>query len=149
MKYIFKFFILLFIVSFICDLMLNFSSHNKYISSQLKAIDALRYYFDANNFMICGIYAGLTLVFAMTINIIITQLLFKIDVPTNMQELCKILVIGFIVGYFLDICIYKIKIFGNLLDPFYKEAGVGLLGACAFDFAILCTYVLSKILKFI
>lgn len=149
MKYIFQFFILVFIISFISDLLLNFAAHNKFISSKSGIIASLRSYFDASNPVYCGINAGLTLVFALIFNVIITRILFGITVPTNIKELLKVLVVAFIVGYFTDIIIYKLKVFRNQLDPYYKQAGAGLLGGIAFDFAIVCSYSVSKILKFI
>jgi hypothetical protein len=147
MNKIYQYFIIIFIVSFICDILLNIAAHNHFISSKLSIIASLRSYFDANNWIICGIYAGLTLVFALFINIIITKIIFNITIPNNYKELSKVLIITFIVGYFLDIAIYKFKVFGNLLDPFYKEAGAGLLGASAFIFAYVCTYVILNYIK--
>jgi hypothetical protein len=141
-----SFFVIIFIVSFLSDVFLNVCSHNQFISSKSSIIKSLRGYFDANNFIVSGIYAGITILVAVLITLIFTKLLFNIEIPVSTNELAKFLLISAIVGYFLDIAIYKFKVFGNLLDTYYKTAGAGFLGAFAYIFAVLCTYIICKFL---
>jgi hypothetical protein len=55
--------------------------------------------------------------------------------------------LAFILGAILDILIYKMKIFGNRLDDFYKEYGAGFLGGAAFVFSVVISYFIQKNLK--
>ena len=134
----YRFLTILFIVTFICDLILNFLSRQSFVPRSIKA---LKSYFDYyNNITLTGVYASITVIVCYLITALITGFLFNLYVPTNMNQLYMILLIAAPVGYIGDIIIYKAKIFGTQLDAFYKEAGAGLSGAVAFIFAIVITF---------
>ena len=138
----YNFLIILFIVTFICDLFLNFLSRQSFVPRSIKA---LKSYFDYyNNIILTGVYASITVIVCYLITALVTGFLFHYYVPTNMNQLYMILLIAAPVGYISDIIIYKAKIFGTQLDAFYKEAVAGLSGAVAFIFAIVISFFLIK-----
>jgi hypothetical protein len=92
-----------------------------------------------------AIYAGLTIIVALLINILISKNIFGFYVPRNNNELIKFISIAFPLGYVIDIIIDKFKIFGNELDLYYKVAGAGLWGAIAFVFSIIISYLIQNI----
>lgn len=142
MTELYSFLTIIFIVTFICDLILNFLSRQTLAP---KSIKALKSYFDYyNNITLTGVYASITVIVCYLITALITFLLFNFCVPTNMNQLYMILLIAAPVGYISDIIIYKAKIFGSTLDSFYKEAGAGLYGALSFIFAIVISFFLIK-----
>jgi hypothetical protein len=133
---------ILFIVTFVCDLILNFLSRLSFVPRSIKA---LKSYFDYyNNIILTGVYASITVIVCYLITALITFFIFNYYVPTNMNQLYMILLIAAPVGYISDIIIYKAKIFGTQLDAFYKEIGAGLSGAVAFIFAIVISFFLIK-----
>ena len=50
-------------------------------------------------------------------------------------------------GRIIDILIDEVKLFGNSLDKYYKEAGAGFWGAMAFIFSIIISLILLKLMK--
>jgi ABC-type bacteriocin/lantibiotic exporter with double-glycine peptidase domain len=92
-----------------------------------------------------GVYAGLTIVIALIITMVICKLLIGVIVPSNNMELLKFLAIAFISGFIIDKLIYKLKIFGNTLDEYYKEAGSGFWGALSFVFSIAISYLIMQV----
>jgi len=138
MTQLYLFFSILFIFTFICDLILNFLSRQ---SLAPRSIKALKSYFDYyNNIILTGVYASITVIVCYLITGLVTFLLFQFYVPTNMNQLYTFLSIAAPVGYISDIIIYKAKIFGTQLDSFYKEAGAGLYGALSFIIAIVISF---------
>jgi len=136
------FFVLLnFFLSFASDLVLNYLSTNYDIVGSLKA------YFHKKTVVGAGIYAGLTIVFALLINMLLSYLIFGFLIPDGYKELFYFCILAFILGYIIDFCIYKLKIFGNSLDLFYKEVGAGLWGALAFLFTIIISFYILKITR--
>ena len=136
----YKFVIILFIVTFICDLILNFLSRQTFSPSSIRA---LKSYFDYyNNIILTGIFASVTVLVCYFITAIISNLLLHYNAPTNLSQLYMFLLIAFPVGYISDIIIYKAKIFGTQLDPFYKEVGPGFAGAISFIFAIVISFLI-------
>ena len=127
------FIIIIFIVSSLSDIILNLLSRNSLIKKyNLKIILSLRPYFKNKSIIHSAIYAGLTIVVALLINILISKNIFGFYTPSNNNELIKFILISFPLGYVIDIIIDKFKIFGNDLDLYYKIAGAGLWGALAF-----------------
>jgi hypothetical protein len=144
MDYFFKFIYILFIVTFICDLILNFLSRQSF---SFRSIRALKSYFDYyNNILLTGFYASITIIVCYLIAALISYFLFNYYVPTNFKNLCIFLLIAAPVGYISDIIIYKAKIFGTHLDPFYKEIGAGFSGAFSFIFAIVITFFVNDLI---
>ena len=136
----YKFSFILIIVTFFCDLGLNFLSRQSQ-SLVPRSIKALKSYFDYyNNIALTGIYASITVFICYLITAEIVYLLFNLSVHNNIKQLFLFLIVAFFVGYIADIIIYKYKIFGTTLDMFYKEAGAGLYGAISFILAIVISY---------
>ena len=136
------FFVLLnFFLAFASDLVLN------YLSTNYGIVDSLKPYFQKKTVVGAGIYAGLTIVFALLINMLLSYLIFGFLIPDGYKELFYFCILAFILGYIIDFCIYKLKIFGNSLDLFYKEVGAGLWGALAFLFTIIISFYILKITR--
>jgi hypothetical protein len=69
--------------------------------------------------------------------------LFGFDVPTKSKQLIYFCILAFVLGYIMDIVIYKFKVFDRL-DNYYKTYGAGLWGGLAFVFSILISYFIQK-----
>lgn len=140
------FIIINFIVSALSDVSLNLLTRNsltKYYN--LKIILSLRPYFKNKSIIKCAVYAGITIVIALLINILISKKLLGFYIPHNNIELIKFIGIAFPLGYVTDIIIDKLKIFGSSLKLYYKVAGAGLWGALAFVFSIIISYLIQNI----
>jgi len=138
------FIIIIFIISALSDIILNFLSRNSLIKKyNLKIILSLTPYFKNKSIIQSAIYAGITIVVALLINILISKNIFGFYTPSNNNELIKFICVAFPLGYAIDIIIDKFKIFGNDLDLYYKVAGAGLWGALAFVFSIIISYLIT------
>lgn len=137
----FRFIIVLFLVSFLSDIVLNDLAHMK--SGQGEIIKSLRPYFANKSITMSGVYAGLTILSAF----IPTSFIFNLVVgerkwvPSTLKELVIMLAIAFPIGYLYDYLIYKLHIFGDALNDYYRIAGAGMWGALSFVFAIIITYI--------
>ena len=127
-----------FIVAFLSDLGLNILSTNYNIVPSLKP------YFYGENMLVTGAAAGLTIVVALIINMAISYILYRFIIPINLNQLINFCLLGFLLGYVIDILIYKMKIFGNRLNTYYKELGAGFWGASDFVFSILISYIIQN-----
>ena len=140
------FIIINFIVSALSDVSLNLLSRNSLTKDyNFKIIVSLRPYFKNKSIIKCAVYAGITIVVALLINILISKNLLGFCIPHNNTELIKFILIAFPLGYGIDILIDKLKIFGSSLDLYYKVAGAGLWGALAFVFSIIISYLIQNI----
>jgi hypothetical protein len=140
------FIIINFIVSAISDIILNFLSKKSFTKKyNLKIILSLNPYFKNKSMIKCAMYAGITIVIALLINMLISKNILGFFIPHNNTELIKFICIAFPLGYAIDIIIDKLKIFGNDLDLYYKVAGAGLWGALAFVFSIIISYSIQNI----
>ena len=138
------FIIIVFVVSALSDILLNLLSKNQVIKkNNWKIILSLKPYFKNKSMTQSAVYAGITILVALFINILISKNIFGFYVPSNNNELLKFISIAFPLGYIIDIIIDKFKIFGNSLDLYYKVAGAGLWGALAFVFSIIISYLLT------
>ena len=138
------FIIIVFIVSALSDILLNILSKNSLIKKyNFKIILSLLPYFKNKSIIQSAVYAGITVVIALLINMSISKNIFGFYTPRNNIELIKFICIAFPLGYTIDIIIDKLKIFGNSLDLYYKIAGAGLWGALAFVFSIIISYLLT------
>jgi hypothetical protein len=139
------FIIINFIVSALSDVSLNLLTRNSLTKDyNLKIILSLRPYFKNKSMIKCAVYAGITIVVALLINILISKNLLGFYIPHNNNELIKFIGIAFPLGYAVDIIIDRFKIFGNDLELYYKIAGAGLWGALAFVFSIIISYLIQK-----
>lgn len=144
-----SYFILLsiyFFIGFISDLILNYLSRQSYAPASIKALEI---YFDRKTItsaplrhFVSAVNAGVTVLSAIIVIMLISQLLFGFMHPQTNHELWRFMCIAFIVGYADDILIYKTQLFGETLNPYYKIAGVGLWGAMAIIFSVLVTYII-------
>ena len=127
-----------FIVGFISDIVLNDLSRIKNIDMPI--IKSLRPYFQKKLIIEAGFYAGLTVVLTLIPILILHKYLLTIfDIP----ELLLFTLLGFIIGYFVDILIEKLDIFGPSLHKYYKLAGSGFYGGIAIVFSIIISYILQ------
>jgi len=140
-----KFILINFLIAFFSDLFLNFLSKK----NTTKTINALRSYFTHyDNAFLTALYAGLTVITVLIINMLLVKLLFGFYVPRNIKELIRFLSLAVPLGYFADVFIYKYKVFGKTLDAYYKVGGAGLWGAIAYVFSIVISYIILYIQKF-
>ena len=138
MIYIYTFIFINFIVSFLSDIILNDLSRSSYINSPI--IKSLQPYFQKKIIIEAGFYAGLTVVLTLIPILILHKYLLPIfDIP----ELLLLTLLGFIIGYLVDILIEKIDIFGPSLHQYYKLAGSGFYGGLAIVFSIIVSYILQ------
>ena len=138
MKYkILLFLFLMFSVSFVSDIILND------LSTHFNIIKSLQPYFYKQSILKCAFDAGITVLFAVLINIFFSYLFFGFIVPDTFKQLIYFCILAFLIGYILDIFIYKFNVFGNRLTNYYHEFGAGLWGAIAFVFAIMISYFIS------
>jgi hypothetical protein len=128
------FIIINFFVSFFSDIVLNDLS--KYIKS-------LQSYFNNQSIIKCAFVAGLTIVIALLINMVLSYFLFSFMVPTNFIQLTCFCILAFFIGYLIDIIIYKFNIIDGLTN-YYNAFGAGLWGAIAFVFSIVISYFIQK-----
>ena len=127
-----------FIVSFISDIILNDLSQSSYINSPI--IKSLQPYFNKKSIVEAAFYAGLTVVLTLIPILILHKYLLPIfDIP----ELLLLIILGFIIGYIIDIFIEKIDIFGPTLHKYYTLAGSGFYGALAIIFSIIVSYYIQ------
>jgi hypothetical protein len=138
------FIIINFIISAVSDIILNFLSRSSIAKKyDLKIIMSLNPYFKNKSIIQSAIYAGITIILALLVTIIISKSILSFYIPNNNNELLKFIAIAFPLGYIVDIFIDKYKIFGNELELYYKIAGSGLWGALAFVFSIIISYLIS------
>ena len=142
--------LLYFFIGFFSDFILNYLSRqtSSYIP---KTIKVLEYYFDRKTIknaplrhIISGINAGLTIVGALLITMLLSKLIFGFIHPNNVSQLWRFILIAFCTGYAADVLIYKTQLFGDTLNPYYKLAGAGVWGALAFIFSILISFFLLR-----
>jgi hypothetical protein len=141
-------FSLYFLIGFSSDLLLNYLSRQSYAP---RAVKALKVYFDRKTIksnslrhFISAMNAGLTIIVALAITMLLSKLFLGFVHPNTIDQLWRFIILAFIIGYIADILIYKIQLFGDTLNLYYKKAGAGLWGAIAFIFSILVSYVLIK-----
>ena len=140
------FIIIVFIVSALSDILLNLLSKNQVIKkNNWKIILSLKPYFKNKSMIQSAVYAGITIIVALLLNILISKNIFGFYIPHNNNELLKFIGLAFPLGYAIDIIIDKFKIFGNSLDLYYKVAGAGLWGALAYVFSIIISYYIQNI----
>ena len=142
------FIIIFFIVSSLSDILLNLLSKNQIIEKyNIKIILSLKPYFKNKTMIQSAIYAGLTIIVALFINMLLSKNIFGFYFPKNKNELIKFICIAFPLGYIVDIMIDKFKVFGSDLDLYYKTAGAGLWGALAFVFSIIISYSIQNVIN--
>ena len=135
---IYTFIFINFIVSFLSDIILNDLSQSPFINSPI--IKSLKKYFDKKYIIEAAFYAGLTVVLSLIPILILHKYLLPIF---NIPEILLLIILGFIIGYLVDILIEKLDIFGPSLHKYYKLAGSGFYGGLAIVFSIIVSYILQ------
>ncbi len=142
--------LLYFFIGFISDLFLNYLSRQSYAPNPIKALEI---YFKRKSIkgelartIVSAFNAGLTIVLALIITMLLSKICLGFYHPMRLDQLYRFILLAFIVGYIADIIIYKMQLFGESLNPYYKETGAGLWGAIAFIFSVLICYGLVKML---
>ena len=138
LKNIIVFLSLNFVVSFMSDIVLND------LSMHFNIIKSLQPYFYKQSIIKSAVIAGTTILVALLINMVFSYFLLKFIIPNNLINLIEFCILAFFVGYILDIFIYKMQIFGNRLNDYYKTLGAGFWGAIAFVFSITISYFIQK-----
>lgn len=137
---IYIFLVINFIVSFISDIFLRVLSINYNIITSLKP------YFRSITIIESCLYASIIIEIALIITIFFSKFINGFIIPNNNIELLRFSLLAFIIGYIIDILIYKTRLFNNL-DLYYKENGAGFWGSMAFVFSILISYYITQILN--
>ena len=138
------FIIINFFVSYVSDNVLNdLSKYTPY-----KAFTSLAPYFKNKSIVVAGIYAGLTVVFATILLLLFNRLFLNTYLPTTNLEFAATILIAYMIGYVLDVFIYKMNIFENL-QLFYKTVGAGNGGALSFIFSLVVSFITLHVIFFL
>ena len=143
----YTFIFVIFIVSLVADITLNDLSRkplSRYVTSPI--ILALRPYFDEKSILVAGVFAGLTIISALLVSMLLSKYLQKTLVTRDWKELSIFMAISFPIGYLFDVLIAKLNIFGDSLIPYYKTTAPGMWGAIAFEVAIIIGFLIQKYL---
>ena len=139
-----------FFIGFVSDIGLNYLSRQSYSPESIKALE---FYFKRKTIktepartIISAINAGLTVLICLMVIMVISKLLFGFAFPTSLKQLYPYLPLTFLLGYLADVLIYKMELFGDTLNPYYKASGgAGLWGALSIIFSVLLSYILIKV----
>lgn len=135
------FILLNFFVAAFSDMVLNYLSTKSYSS---KTIQSLRPYFHNKTFITSAFYAGLTVIGVLLPTMIISKLLFGFSYPISNYKLLLFILLAAPFGFIADNLIYKLHIFGNSLNAYYQNVGIGgtagIWGMLAFIFSIAISY---------
>ena len=138
------FIIINFCVSYVSDNVLNdLSKYTPY-----KAFTSLAPYFKNKSIVVAGIYAGLTVVFATILLLLFNRLFLNTYFPESRSEFIIIIFAAYVIGFVLDVFIYKMNIFNNL-QLFYKTVGAGNGGALSFIFSLVISFIVLKLVFFL
>jgi hypothetical protein len=138
------FVIINFFVSYVSDNVLNDLS--KYMP--YKAFTSLAPYFKNKSIVVAGIYAGITVAFATTLLLLFTRFFLNTYLPVTNSDFALTILIAYIIGYALDVFIYKMNLFDNL-EPFYKIVGAGNGGALSFLFSLVISFITLHVLFYL
>jgi hypothetical protein len=148
----------LFIVSFMSDVILNDLVRKPLADYHTSIIIKSLYpYFKDKSIIQAGALAGLTIVVAYFCLMVVWNIMGFGNIPTReivysafnttlFVKLIYELILAFILGYIIDIVIHKLNIFGPSLDNYYNVTGSGFWGGLAFIVAIGVTYGVLRIL---
>ena len=140
----FLFTIINFCVAYVSDNVLNDLS--KY--THVKAFTSLAPYFKNKPIVLAGIYAGITVAFATVLLLLFNRLFLNTYLPATNLEFAATIFIAYVIGYALDVFIYKMNIFDNL-QPFYKIVGAGNGGALSFIFSLIVSFITLQLIFFL
>ena len=138
------FVIINFFVSYVSDNVLNDLSKN----TPYKAFTSLAPYFKNKSIVVAGIYAGITVAFATTLLLLFTRFFLNTYLPVTNSDFALTILIAYVIGYALDVFIYKMNLFDNL-EPFYKIVGAGNGGALSFLFSLVISFITLHVLFYL
>ena len=138
------FIIINFCVSYVSDNVL--SDLSKY--THVKAFTSLAPYFKNKPIVLAGIYAGITVSLATILLLLFTRQFLNTYLPTTNSECAATILIAYVIGYALDVFIYKMNLFDNL-EPFYKIVGAGNGGALSFIFSLIVSFITLHVIFFL
>jgi hypothetical protein len=72
--------------------------------------------------------------------LIFNRLFLNTYFPTTNSDFVVMILVAYVIGYVLDVFIYKMNIFDNL-QPFYKTVGAGNGGALSFLFSLIISFI--------
>jgi hypothetical protein len=133
------FLFVVFVVAFICDVILND------LSRRTKVLASIRPFYDSDSITKLAIYSGIIISSATILLMLIFFAVFKKYLPSNMFEILIFFLMAYIVGYILDVLIDKTELLGKSIKPFYKEFGSGNSGAVAFMFMLVVSLFIFKV----
>ena len=136
--HIILFLLLNFTVAFISDIFLND------LSTHFNTISSLKSYFRNHSIVKSALDAGATVLFALVVTMGLSHLLFGFIVPHDYTSLLCFCILAGLIGYILDMAIYRLNVFGHRLDEYYKQLGAGLWGSVAFVFSIFISYFIQN-----
>lgn len=138
------FVIINFCVSYVSDNVL--SDLSKY--TPYKAFTSLAPYFKNKSIVVAGIYAGITVAFATILLLLFTHFFLNTYLPVTNSDFAVTILVAYVIGYALDVFIYKMNLFDNL-EPFYKIVGAGNGGALSFIFSLVVSFISLHVLFYL
>jgi hypothetical protein len=138
------FVIINFCVSYVSDNVL--SDLSKY--TPYKTFTSLSPYFKNKPIIVAGIYAGITVAFATTLVLLFTYFFLNTYLPVTNSEFAVTILVAYVIGYLLDVFIYKMNLFDNL-EPFYNIVGAGNGGALSFIFSLVVSFITLHVIFFL
>ncbi len=129
------FILLNFLIGFFSDIGLNLTN----------LVPSLKPYFKNKTIIGSAIYAGLTILVALFVTMVLSSMIFGFLTPLQMEQFYKFIILAAIIGYLADWYIYKAKVFGSDLDQYYKSLGIGFWGSAAFIVSVTASYFLVKV----
>jgi len=138
------FVIINFCVSYVSDNVL--SDLSKY--TPYKVFTSLAPYFKNKSIVVAGIYAGITVAFATILLLLFTHFFLNTYLPVTNSDFAVTILVAYVIGYALDVFIYKMNLFDNL-EPFYKIVGAGNGGALSFIFSLVVSFISLHVLFYL
>jgi hypothetical protein len=135
---LFVFILVSLVVGFIADILLND------LSNMTSTFSSLRPYYNHRSITLLATYSGLIIGFATLLLVGLFFMIYRKYLPTTLYELVIFFLIGYVLGFGLDVFIDKTNMFGNSLKPFYKEFGSGNSGAIAFIISLMVSLFIFK-----
>lgn len=130
-----------FLVGAVSDIVLNDLSTFKQSG---EIITSLRSYFEKRTILFASFSAAMTILVAMILVSIVFSIITGSFYPRTLMEFIIYCAIGYPLGYLMDVLIYKMKVFGTDLDPYYEIAGAGHWGALSLMFAVVPSFLVTQ-----
>ena len=149
----FRFTLVLFIVSALSDIVLNYFSQQNNANSTLKS---LRPYYNKYGDILTPIIAGITILTVYLINVAIFKGVLRLlpDSYLRMldrsgQSITFFIFLAIILGILADVIIHNLHVFGNSLDQYYKQPLSYGWGFVSYLFALFITTIIIKVFDLI